>query len=299
MIDKLIYYYSNFPTIRYSTVVLALVSLCAALLGVTLVLKRFSMIGDGLSHVAFGATSIATAASFTPMYIALPLTTVAAVLLLRRRTGAKIQGDSAIAMISAGSLAFGYIVLNVFPSSSANVSGDACSSLFGSASILGIKKSDVLICAVLAAAVLAVFIFFYNKIFAVTFDENFASATGTRVGAYNTLIAVITGIVIVTAMNMVGALLISALITFPALSAMRVFRTFKSVMICSACISVVCSLLGTVVCLIASTPVGPTIAIANIAAFGIFSLAGLILRKRTVQRTSPNTALSKAINNNK
>lgn len=286
MIDKLIYYYSNYPTIRYSTVVLALVSLCAALLGVTLVLKRFSMIGDGLSHVAFGATSIATAASFTPMYIALPFTTVAAVLLLRRRAGAKIQGDSAIAMLSAGSLAFGYIVLNLFPSSSSNVSGDACSSLFGSASILGIKRSDVIICAILAISVLAVFIFFYNRIFAVTFDESFASATGTNAGFYNTLIAVITGIVIVTAMNMVGALLISALITFPALSAMRVFRTFKGVMICSACISVACSLIGTIVCLLASTPVGPTIAIANILAFGIFSLTGWITRGRTAKNTN-------------
>lgn len=293
MIDKLIYYYSTFPNIRYSTVVLALVSLCAALLGVTLVLKRFSMIGDGLSHVAFGATSIATAASFTPMYIALPFTTVAAILLLRRRSGAKIQGDSAIAMISAGSLAFGYIILNVFPSTSANVSGDACTSLFGSASILGIKKTDVLICAVLAAAVLAVFILFYNRIFSVTFDENFASATGTRAGAYNMLIAVITGIVIVTAMNMVGALLISALITFPALSAMRVFRTFKSVMICSACISVVCSLLGTVICLLASTPVGPTIAIANIAAFGLFSLTGFIMRGHAPKKQTASQAAQK------
>lgn len=278
MIDTLIFYYTNYPTIRYSTVVLALVSLCAALLGVSLVLKRFSMIGDGLSHVAFGATAIATALSFAPMYVALPLTVAAAILLLRIRSSTRIQGDAAIAMISAGSLAFGYMILNLFPSKSSSISGDACSSLFGSASIIGIKKSDVLLCAVIAIVVLFVFVFFYNKIFAVTFDENFARATGTRSELYNTLLAAITGIVIVIAMNMVGALLISALITFPALSAMRVFRTFKSVVICAAVIAVSCALAGTLICILASTPVGPTIAIANIAVFGAFCLTGKVLK---------------------
>lgn len=278
--DKLIFYFKTYPTVRYSAVVLALVSLCAALLGVSLVLKRFSMIGDGLSHVAFGATAIATALSFTPVYVALPFTVIAAVLLLRLHSSTKIQGDAAIAMISAGSLAFGYMMLNLFPSKSSSVSGDACSTLFGSASIIGIKKSDVLVCAVLALAVLFVFIFFYNKIFAVTFDESFASATGTKSEVYNTLIAVITGTVIVMAMNMVGALLISALITFPALSAMRVFKTFKGVVICSAVIAVFCALIGTVICILASTPVGATVALTNIAAFGIFCLVGL-LRSRT------------------
>ena len=237
------------------------------------------MIGDGLSHTAFGATSIATAASFAPIYIALPFTVVAAVILLRIRSNAKIMSDAAIAMISSSSLAFGYLILNLFPSKSSSISGDACSSLFGSASIIGIKKSDVLLCAVLAALVLFVFIFFYNKIFAVTFDENFAGATGTKVEIYNTLLAVVTGIVIVIAMNMVGALLISSLITFPALSAMRVFKTFKKAVICSACIAVVCALTGIMVCIVASTPVGPTIAVANVAAFAVFYIIGIILGK--------------------
>lgn len=277
--DTLIFYYKTYPVITYSTIVLTLVSLCAALLGVSLVLKRFSMIGDGLSHTAFGATSIATAASFAPIYIALPFTVVAAVILLRIRSNAKIMSDAAIAMISSSSLAFGYLILNLFPSKSSSISGDACSSLFGSASIIGIKKSDVLLCAVLAALVLFVFIFFYNKIFAVTFDENFAGATGTKVEIYNTLLAVVTGIVIVIAMNMVGALLISSLITFPALSAMRVFKTFKKAVICSACIAVVCALTGIMVCIVASTPVGPTIAVANVAAFAVFYIIGIILGK--------------------
>ena len=274
--ETLIFYFKTYPTVRYSVLVLALVSLCAALLGVSLVLKRFSMIGDGLSHVAFGATSVATAASFTPVYIALPFTVVSAVLLLRIRSNTKIQGDAAIAMISAGSLAFGYMILNLFPSKSSSISADACSTLFGSASIIGIKRSDVILCAVLAFVVLFVFIFFYHKIFAVTFDENFATATGTKAEIYNTLIAVITGVVIVMAMNMVGSLLISALITFPALSAMRVFKTFKKVIICSAFIAVFCALIGTVICILASTPVGSTIALTNIAVFGIFYLIGAL-----------------------
>ncbi len=273
--DTIILYYKNFPTVRYSTVVLILVSLCAALLGVTLVLKRFSMIGDGLSHVAFGATAIATAASFTPMYIALPFTVVSAVLLLRIHSGKRIQGDAAIAMISAGSLALGYTALSVSPAS-ANIGGDVCSTLFGSANIITISKSEVLLCAILAILVLFVFIFFYHKIFAVTFDESFASATGTRSELYNSLIAVITGVVIVISMNMVGALLISALITFPALSAMRVFKSFKKVIVCSSVIAVSCAAIGMIVSILAETPIGPTIVLANMAAFGSFSLVGLV-----------------------
>lgn len=268
-------YYKNFPTVRYSTVVLILVSLCAALLGVTLVLKRFSMIGDGLSHVAFGATAIATAASFTPMYVALPFTVVAAVLLLRIHSGKRIQGDAAIAMISAGSLALGYTVLSVSPAS-ANIGGDVCSTLFGSANIITISKSEVALCAVLAVLVLFVFVFFYHKIFAVTFDESFASATGTRSELYDTVIAVITGVVIVISMNMVGALLISALITFPALSAMRVFKSFKKVIICSSVISVCCATVGMLFSILATTPIGPTIVLANMAVFGVFTLVGYV-----------------------
>ena len=279
MLDKIIFYFSNYPTIRYSTIALLLISLCAALLGVILVLKRFSMIGDGLSHVTFGAASIATAMGLTtPIYISLPITVIAAVLLLKIRSNTKIQGDAAIAMVSAGSLAFGYLVLNLFPTKTSSVSGDACTTLFGGG-ILGIKKSDVLICAILSFIVLFVFIFFYNKIFAITFDEGFATATGTHASFYNTLVAIITGVIIVVAMNMVGALLIAALITFPALSAMRVFKTFKSVIICSAAISIFCAIAGITVSLIVSTPIGSTIVVADMIVFGIFSLIGKICKK--------------------
>ena len=276
--DTLIFYFKNYPTVRYSTVVLALVSLSAALLGVSLVLKRFSMIGDGLSHVAFGATSIATAASFTPVYIALPFTVVAAVLLLRIRSNTKIQGDAAIAMISAGSLAFGYMILNLFPSKSSSISGDACSTLFGSASIIGIKRSDVLLCAILATVVLFVFIFFYHKIFAVTFDEGFATSSGVKVRFYNFLIAAVSGVVIVLAMKLVGALLISSLIIFPALSAMRLFRSFRSVILCSAVISVAGSLTGLILALLLSTPTGASVAVVHIVIFAIFSILGKLRR---------------------
>ena len=275
MIDKLILYFTAFPTVRYATLSLLLIALCASLLGVTLVLKRFSMIGDGLSHVTFGATAVATVLGLTmPIYLTLPLTVVAAVLLLRIRQNTKVQGDAAIAMVSAGSLALGYLLLNLFPANS-SVSADACASLFGSG-ILGIGLDDVIVCSILAAAVLFVFIFFYNKIFAITFDENFASATGTRVGFYNTLVAIITGVIIVVAMNMIGALLVSALITFPALSAMRLFKTFKKVTVFAACVSTACALIGILASLVFATPVGPTIVVADLAAFGICSAIAAI-----------------------
>ena len=276
---KIIFYFKNFPTIRYATLALLLISLCAALLGVTLVLKRFSMIGDGLSHVTFGAAAIATAMGLvTPIYVSLPITVLAAVLLLKIRSNTKIQGDAAIAMVSAGSLAFGYLIMNLFPGKSSSISGDACTNLFGQG-ILGINKQDVAICAILSALVLFIFIFFYNKIFAITFDESFSRATGTRAEVYNTLIAVITGVIIVVSMNMVGALLISALITFPALSAMRVFKTFRSVIICASVISIACAIIGVLVSLAVKTPVGSTIVVADVAAFGLFSLIGAILKR--------------------
>lgn len=275
MIDKLILYFTAFPTVRYATLSLLLIALCASLLGVTLVLKRFSMIGDGLSHVTFGATAVATVLGLTmPIYLTLPLTVVAAVLLLRIRQNTKVQGDAAIAMVSAGSLALGYLLLNLFPANS-SVSADACASLFGSG-ILGIGLDDVIVCSILAAAVLFVFIFFYNKIFAITFDENFASATGTRVGFYNTLVAIITGVIIVVAMNMIGALLVSALITFPALSAMRLFKTFKKVTVFAACVSTACALIGILASLVFATPVGPTIVVVDLAAFGVCSAIAAI-----------------------
>lgn len=276
MINTIILYFKTYPVVSYATAVLILVSLSAALLGVVLVLKRFSMIGDGLSHVAFGGTAIATVMGFAPTYVALPVTVISAVLLLRLKESSKIKGDAAIAMIATGALALGYLLLNLFPENATSVTGDACTALFGSASIIGITLSDVILCAVLAIGLLAVFVIFYRKIFAVTFDESFASASGTKVGLYNTALAAVTGVVIVIAMNMVGALLISALITFPALSAMRVFKTFKRVVICSAVISVVCSLLGTLVSIAFSTPIGATVASADLLAFIGFSITGMI-----------------------
>lgn len=267
--------YLGYSFVRYALAAGVLISLCAALLGVSLVLKRYSMIGDGLSHVAFGAMSVAAVLSLTPMTVAVPVTVVAAVLLLGLNSNGKIKGDAAIAMISVGALAIGYLLLNIFKTSS-NVSGDVCSTLFGSTSILTLSVSDVWLCAILAAAVILTFIIFYHKIFAVTFDEDFARATGTNVKAHNMLIAVITAVVIVLAMNLVGALLISALIIFPALSAMRVFKSFKAVIISSAIISVFCSVIGIFAAVIYGTPVGSTIVAADIAVFAVFSVIGKI-----------------------
>lgn len=278
MLENLITYYKAFPVVRYATVVIILVSLCSALLGVSLVLKRFSMIGDGLSHTAFGATAIATAVGFTPIYVAMPITVLFAVLLLRAKKS-KVVGDAAIAMISAGALAIGYLALSLFPEKASSIAGDACTTLFGSQSIISTDLTDVLICSVLALIVIAFMIVFYHKIFAVTFDEGFAQATGTKTGVYNTLLAAVTGIVIVISMKMVGALLISALITFPALSAMRVFKTFKRVMVCAAGISVACAIVGLLFSITVSTPIGPTVAVANIIVFGVFYVIGKIKTK--------------------
>ena len=259
--------YLQYSFVRYAVIVGVLIALCSSLLGVTLVLKRYSFIGDGLSHVAFGALAIASIMKVTSTtLVTMPLTIIAAILLLKGGQSAKLKGDAAIAMISVASLAIGYMLMNVF-STSANVSGDVCSTLFGSTSILTLRQSEVMICFVLSIVVIAVFIVFYNKIFGVTFDENFAKATGVRAGAYNLLIAIIIAVIIVLGMNLVGSLLISALIIFPALSAMRLMRTFKSVTITSAIISVVCALLGIVVSILYSTPTGSTIVCADMAVF--------------------------------
>lgn len=275
--NQLILYF-EFPFVRYAFIVGVLIALCSSLFGVTLVLKRFSFIGDGLSHVAFGAIAIASVAGLTNnMIIVLPVTIISAILLLRTGSNAKIKGDAAIAMISVGALAVGYLLMKVF-STSENLSGDVCSTLFGSTSIITLTQTEVWLCAILSAVVVAAFIFFYNKIFSVTFDENFARATGTKTSVYNLIIAVIIAVIIVLAMNLVGSLLISALVIFPALSAMRVFKSFKSVTICSACLSVFCAALGIIISIIAETPVGPTIVIADILAFGIFALIGLVKR---------------------
>ena len=244
--EKLVFYF-QYPFVWYALIVGVLIALCSSLLGVTLVLKRFSFIGDGLSHVAFGAMAIASVLNFSNnMLFVMPVTVICAVLLLRTGQSTKIKGDAAIAMISVGALAVGYLLMNVF-STGSNISGDVCSSLFGSTSILTLTTSEVWLCVVVSVIVVALFTVFYHKIFAVTFDENFAKATGTRTDMYNLLIAVITAVIIVLAMNLVGSLLISALIIFPALSAMRIYKRFSAVIICSAILSVLCAFLGIIV----------------------------------------------------
>ena len=272
--DKLAYL--QYPFVQNALIVGVLIALCSSLLGVTLVLKRFSFIGDGLSHVAFGAMAIAAVLQLTDdMPLVLIVTVFSAVLLLRTGQNAKIKGDASVAMISVGALAIGYLLMNIF-SKSSNLSGDVCTTLFGSTSILTLKKSEVIICIVLSALVIAAFIFFYNKIFSVTFDENFALATGVKAKTYNLLIAVIVAVIIVLAMNLVGSLLISALIIFPALSTMRVFKSFRSVTVCSAVLSVACALSGIIISVIAGTPVGSTIVAVDIVAFAAFALIGSI-----------------------
>ena len=295
MIDQLSMYLS-FSFVQHGLIVGTLIALCSSLLGVTLVLKRFSFIGDGLSHVAFGAMAVAGVLSpvlkelktrlgdsgfetglsnvlqffiDNDMMFILPVTIVCAILLLRTGQNTRIKGDAALAMISVGALAMGYMLLNLFPKSS-NVSSDVCTSLFGSASIMTLTMTEVWLSVVLSIAVMAIFLVFYNKIFAVTFDEDFARASGTHAEAYNLLIAVVIAVIIVLAMNLVGSLLISALVIFPALSAMRVFTSFKSVILCSAVFSVVCAFLGIVFSILAGTPTGATVVVADMLAFAAF-----------------------------
>ena len=271
--------YLSYSFVRYALAAGVLTALCSSLLGVTLVLKRYSFIGDGLSHVAFGAMSIAAVLSVkTELIVVLPVTVLCAVLLLKTGANARIKGDAALAMLSVGSMACGYLLLNMF-SASANVSGDVCSTLFGSTSILTLTSADVWVCVIMSVLVILTYVLFYNKIFAVTFDENFARATGVNASAYNLLIAVITAVIIVLAMNLVGALLTSALMIFPALSAMRVFHTFRQVTICSAVIAVASSALGIIISIIFSSPVGATIVFVDLLVFGVFSLAGRMLKK--------------------
>lgn len=277
IIDKLVLYF-QYPFVTYALIVGVLIALCSSLFGVTLVLKRLSFIGDGLSHVAFGAISVATVMNISDnMLFVLIVTTLCAIVLLSPGKNAQIKGDAFIAMLSVGSLALGYLVMNVFPVSS-NLSGDVCTTLFGSTSILTLSKVEVGLSIVLSILVISIFVFFYNKIFAVTFDEDFAKATGMNARAYNLLIAVIIAIIIVLAMNLVGSLLISALVIFPALSSMRVFKNFKSVTISSAIISVICAVLGILISILAGTPVGSTIVMVNIISFAIFTLLGKLMR---------------------
>ncbi|MCC8103506.1 MAG: metal ABC transporter permease [Clostridiales bacterium] len=268
--------YFQYSFVQYAMIVGVLIALCSSLLGVTLVLKRFSFIGDGLSHVAFGAMAIAGVLNITnDMLFVLPVTILCAILLLCGGRKSKINGDAAVAMISVGALAIGYLLLNLF-STSSNISGDVCTTLFGSTSILTLTVQEVWACVILSILVVILFVFFYNKIFAITFDDGFARATGTNAGLYNLVLAVIIAVIIVLAMNLVGSLLISALIIFPALSAMRMFKSFLSVTICSAILSVVCASAGILISILAGTPVGSTIVAADIVAFGISCLAGFV-----------------------
>lgn len=276
---ELLQTYFSYSFVWYALIVGMLIALCSSLLGVTLVLKRYSFIGDGLSHVAFGAMAIATVLDLTnDAIVVMPVTILVAILLLRSGEHVKIKGDAAIAMLSVGALAIGYMIMNLF-STSANVAGDVCSTLFGSTSILTLSTADVWLCVIMSIIVICIFCLFYNRIFAVTFDETFAKATGIKTERYNLLIAIIIAIIIVLGMNLVGSLLISALIIFPALSAMRVFDTFKGVIVCSAVISVVCALVGIVLSILYSTPVGATIVVTDMIAFVICCIIGKMIRK--------------------
>lgn len=276
-LETLIYYLS-FPFVIRALIVGVLVALCASLLGATLVLKRFSYIGDGLSHIAFGAMAIASVLDIAEQNLLIfPVTALCAILLLRLGQNAKVNGDAAIAMLSVGSLAVGYLLMNIFPVSS-NLSGDVCTTLFGSTSILTLTDTDVLTCVILSVTVIIIFIVFYNKIFSITFDETFAKATGIKVELYNLLIAITIAAVIVVAMNLVGSLLISALVVFPALSSMRLFKNFRAVIISSVIVSVLCALFGILISIVYGTPVGSTIVTANIV---IFVGASLIAKLRS------------------
>ena len=276
--EKLTLYWA-YPFVRYALIVGVLIALCSSLLGVTLVLKRFSFIGDGLSHVAFGAMAIAAVMKLnSEMPLVMVITVISAVLLLRTGQNTKIKGDAAIAIISVGALAIGYLLMNIF-STSSNLSGDVCSTLFGSTSILTLAKNEVWLCVGMSVLVVTVFILFYNKIFAVTFDEDFARATGTKAGLYNLLIAVVVAVIIVLAMNLVGSLLISALVIFPALSAMRVFKSFKAVTICSAALSVFCAFTGMLISILGGTPVGSTVVAMDMLAFWVFHVRGMLLAR--------------------
>ena len=266
--------YLSYPFVQYALITGILIALCSSLLGVTLVLRRFSYIGDGLSHVAFGAMAIAAIFGLAnDMLLVLPITVLCAVLLLKGGEKAKIKGDAAIAMLSVGALAVGYLLMNIF-SPSTNLSGDVCSTLFGSTSILTLTKGEVVLSVVLSLLVVALFILFYNKLFSITFDENFARATGIKADAYNLLLAVIIAVIIVLAMNLVGSLLISALVIFPAMSAMRIIKSFKGVTVLSAVISVVCAFLGMFTSIVAGTPVGATIVAIDIVVFIICYIVG-------------------------
>jgi len=261
----------SYPFLVRAVVVGMLVSLCAALLGVSLVLKRYSMIGDGLSHVSFGALAIATALNMAPLKVAIPVVIAAAFLLLRISESSRIKGDAAIALISTGSLAAGVMVVSL----TTGMNVDVFNYMFGS--ILAMNSDDVLLSVILSVVVLVLYVLFYNKIFAVTFDESFAKATGTRTGIYNMLIAFLTAVTIVLGMRLMGAMLISSLIIFPSLSAMRIFKSFRSVVIVSAVLSIVCFLMGIVISYMYGSPAGASVVSVNIVVFLVFTVAGCFI----------------------
>jgi len=275
-ISEQLHMYLSHSFVLYALIVGVSIALCAAMVGVTLVLKRFSFIGDGLSHVAFGAMTVGTIMHVSSnLYVTMPITILAAILLLRGSQNSKVMGDAKLAILSVVSLAFGYLMMNVF-SSSANVSGDVCTTLFGSTSILTLTTEDVILCLVISAIVIVSFVFLYNRLFAVTFDEEYAKATGTKTETYNLIIAIIIAVIIVLGMNLVGSLLISALIIFPALSAMCVFGSFRAVTICSIILSIVAALTGMFISILGGTPVGATIVTVDAVMYLIFILLGKV-----------------------
>lgn len=274
ILEKLVYYF-RFPFVRYLLIVGILVSLCASVLGVVLVLKRFSFMGDGLSHVAFGSTAVAAVIGITDrMWLVLPVTILCAIILLGCGERLRVKGDASIAMLSVGAMATGYLLLHLFAPTT-NVSEH----LFGSTAMLTLSATDVWTCVILSVIILSIFVLFYHKIFAITFDEGFAHATGTRAKAYNMLLAVVIATVIVLAMKLVGSLLISALIIFPAMSAMRLFKSFRGVILCSAAISVVGATIGILTALLADTPVGATIVAVHMVIFALSWVIGAFFRR--------------------
>ncbi len=270
--------YLDEPFFVKALVVGVLISLCCAILGVSLVLKKYSMIGDGLAHVSFGAMTLAMILAIADVYLMLPITVLVAILLIRLTNKGKVKNDSAIAMLSVGALGFGYLLVDLF-STSANISGDICSSLFGSMSILTLSDLDVGICIGLTIFVLLFFILYHNRIFAVTFDENFAQATGTKTAIYNNIMAIIIGVTIVLAMKLVGSLLISALIVFPAVSAIRLFKSYKLVIIFASILSVINSVLGILIAMLWGSPVGATIVVIDVIMYFICWLVEIIIRE--------------------
>lgn len=275
MLDTLAYYLT-FDFVRYAFIVGVLIALCSSLLGVTLVLRRFSLVGDGLSHVAFGAMAVAAVVGLagSEMLVTLPVTVICAVILLRGGTQKRVAGDAAIAMMSVGALAIGYLLMNIF-STSSNLSADVCGTLFGSTSILTLTDAEVLLSGVLSVITIVVFVLLYDRLFAVTFDETFARATGTRASAVNLAIAIVTAVIIVLAMNLVGALLVTAFLVFPALSAMRLVTSFRAVTVLSAVLSVACALAGILISILGGTPVGSTIVVVDMCVFFVCWLVGL------------------------